>query len=506
MLAKRFQNLLVIPSYHYHPVFGREVVRQIASYKPDVIALEIPALWSAEFEWGVSIWPSPVVSYAPHVFLPMIPGDSMVEGCRLANQSGIPLYYIDLALADPINRPAPAALPDAALAPRLGSLFFDATDAMIASAGPAAEGDKAREAHMAARLADLMKRYERVMWIGGMAHWRRIRNRLKAGAFDTPRLKETSSPPSFERMRLESSALYRMTDRLPFQLAGYARKPARYDGLQCLHELAFAAANPESFQAIDIATMLTYARNLEAQEYLSESPGLWQLLTAASSCLGNEYASRLATLALEDRYTAEAERLPLLTHEIEKTCSGTLVGSYRCEGKMVVGEPLWGDSNCAHSYRRLPSRIEITRRQRNDPAAEVQPARSKKEKKAWVAYPDYEVAYEAFVRHVLENIVLQVSQDTTSVPLVSGMGDGLDVRSTVRHWHDGEIYVREPERTAPRIRNGLIDFNSATENSWILQEAGPGTSGDSPYADYLVPFELGNFPARNLMPPGRFCV
>jgi hypothetical protein len=198
--------------------------------------------------------------------------------------------------------------------------------------------------------------------------------------------------------------------------------------------------------------MLVYARNLVALESLSESPGLWQLLTAASSCLGNEYASRVATLALDDHFNPEAEHFPLLIHQIEKDKDLRYVRVFRCEGKVLAGEPMFGQAGW--TLRPLPSSIEIKRRGRNQPAAEVKPAQHKK-KTSWVAYPDDELAYEAFVRYVLDHLATTGSDSMTSVRFVSSIGEGVDIRETIRHWHEGDIYVKEPERQPMRVRNGL---------------------------------------------------
>jgi hypothetical protein len=402
-LITRFRNLSAIPSYHHHPVFGREVVRAIKALKPAAIALGISDIWATEFEWGVSQWPSPVVSYANNRFLPMVPEDSMVEACRLAKDFGIPLFFVDFALANVIKRPSRGLLPDAVLAPRVGNLFLEANDALQAFAGPPATGDVAREAHMALRLAELMEQFDSVLWVGGMAHWSRIRSRLAARAYKGPRLREADHPDSFKRMRLECSALYGMTQRLPCQLIGYSRAPTGYDEARNLRRLALAAVKPEKHEAVDIASMLVYARNIEAPEHLSESPGPWQLLTAASLCLGNEYALRLAILALTDRFHREAKFLPLLTRRLVKHRNGKYLDVYRCEGKILAGQSLFGSPVWIFSDRRLPSSVEIKRRQRNTSAAEVKLALPNTET-AWAGYPDDDMAYEAFVRYVLEHL------------------------------------------------------------------------------------------------------
>jgi hypothetical protein len=306
---------------------------------------------------------------------------------------------------------------------------------------------------MSVRLAELMEQFGTVLWVGGMAHWSRIRNRLTAKAFDGPGLREADHPESFKRMRLDCSALYGMTQRLPFQLVGYSRAPTSYDEQRSLRRLALAAVKPEKHEPVDVAAMLVYARNIEALEHLSESPGPWQLLTAASSCLGNEYASRLATLALTDRFNPETKILPLLTHRLEEDETGKYIGIFRCKGKILPGQSLFGSPDWTFTDRRLPSSIEIKRRQRNSPAAEVKRAR-RNSKKGWASYPDDDIAYEAFVRFVLEHLSASQPDDMTSVRFVSGMGEGVDVRETIRHLDEGGIYVRDPQRATTRARMG----------------------------------------------------
>src|SRR5208283_5505010 len=55
-------NLIGVPSYHYEPIFAKEVARAAASFRPTVIALELPAGVALELEWGLACWPGPVVS------------------------------------------------------------------------------------------------------------------------------------------------------------------------------------------------------------------------------------------------------------------------------------------------------------------------------------------------------------------------------------------------------------------------------------------------------------
>ena len=73
-------------------------------------------------------------------------------------------------------------------------------------------------------------------------------------------------------LRLEWSALPEMTQRLPFQLVGYSRAPASYDEARRMRQPALAAVKPEKHDPVDVASMLVYARNIEALEHLRNRP------------------------------------------------------------------------------------------------------------------------------------------------------------------------------------------------------------------------------------------
>lgn len=477
-LVEHHRNLSALPSFHYHPVFGRELGRILRRQPPSVIALEIGPNWAAEFQWGVSCWPCPTVSYAGYTFLPIVPGDSMVEACRLGMQARIPIEFVDLDVDAQPARPESPALPDPAFAPRVGRLFLAAVDALDNADGAPADADLAREARMAARLDKLMQRHERVLWVGGMAHWTRIRRRLQARDFSGPDLAPEPQPATFLRMRLGHSALHRLSGRLPFQVASFARDQARYSETACLQKLALAAVKPEKLRASEVAAMLRYARNLAAREGIRETPALWELLASASAMLGNAYAGRLAALALQDHHGKSTDGLPTLAYEVVAHPGQEAAGLFKCEGQVLAGIPLKEPPRSFH-YRPLPSPEEVRRRRHNQPADGI--AADATGRKRWCALPDEEASYEAFVRYVLDLAGRSDTDESVPVPMSGGMADGIDLRATIRHWHSGDIYVRQPERGSIRVTNGLIDFTARSERERA------GNDGFAGWADPDLP-------------------
>ena len=308
----RVENLAAVPSYHFEPVFAREVRRVFDEFRPTAVALEMPAFLEAELDWAVSCWPTPVASEASYLY-PFVPGDSMVEAFRLARERRIDVHLVDLAVAEEIERSS-IQLPGPEFAPRVGALFLQALDAVVAAAGPRADGDLAREAHMAGRLAELMRDHERVLWVGGAAHWPALRRRLIQHDLAAP-LVRTCSDSTFVRVRLAGPALLRLTDRLPYLVSLYAAAPDLYEEAEALQSLALEAVTPEAIPARDVSRVLVYARNLVASSELRERPSWCELSTAASAVISDAYAVRLLRLAIQEEISKQARDLPVLTYE-----------------------------------------------------------------------------------------------------------------------------------------------------------------------------------------------
>ena len=493
-LVEIYENLVAVPSHHYQPVFAQAVRAAMEKFQPDAVAVELADALKAEMDWLVSCWPAPVASVTEHEIFPCVPGDSIMEAYRQATARKIPTFCVDLDFFGEIKR-SRVSLPSCEFAPRVGRLFLEVTDALEEQAGPAADGDVAREAFMAARLGELMAKHRCVLWVGGMAHWTRIVGRLKNRDFTGP---QVNIEPSrvIRRVRLAPTALAKMTGRIPFLLARYAKASDRYDEASALRSLGLAACRskakvslqiegrkadvedelPETpVASVDVAKMLIFARNLAAYSGMREIPGLGELLTASSATMGNRYAGRLYQIAMKEHLTAKSRDLAPLTYEGDGKVQG-----YRLEGKWIQAEPYWKPPGDPGAIWVVQQDDAVKKMQ--EPYANVSGAKEG-EKLAWAAYPSDETAYEAFVRYVLEHASLPDSQESKSFPFQTGLRDGVDVRDTIRHWKDGEVYVREQANAQLRVTNAVIDFTSRTERSAVLQGKSIGGSNNAGWID-----------------------
>ena len=497
--VQTFRNLTGVPSYHFDAVFGRMVHEQFASARPAVVALELPASFRPALEWAAGCWPTPVAAFergrrsAMGTVMPFVPGDSIFEAFRMASQAGIEVALIDVDVSVPgEQRPPPTLALGPEFAGRPGDDFFDAAEALDRRKPPLVS-DLVREAAMASALAALMAQHVAVLWVGGSAHWARIVERLRCRDFAAP---DTVPAPRrrFTRARLGSSALMRLTGLYPSMVAAFARAPQAFDPFDAMRMLLQEAAKPEPdgqgtpavgvaskmlpsepATAIDLARTGLYARNLAATARISEQPQLAELVLAASATIGPRYAARLFELATADRRSAPGKALDALTFEVDpRTAKSEAPKAGFCfRGKRLSAESWFP---VPWPILDLPEATQLKRMARDAHYEDLPDAR-RGETFRWHAYPPDQEAYEGFVRYALRRASQLDLVEGPSVPFVSGLESGLDVRTTIRFWHEDQVYVRRHLQGSESIRNGVIDWTSRAEDSKILRgggERGPG--------------------------------
>lgn len=452
-----------VPSVHYAPAFALRVREALATFRPTAIALEAPPESRALFEMACAAWPTPVAGIVGRLVLPFVPGDSLLEAYRLGRAASVAIHLVDPLVHR--RRERSGTLPSSALAGRMGRAYDALADA-LATSSPPQPADLAREATMARALTTLLRAGERVLWVGGMAHWRRIATRVVQGDFAAPPARpiEWREP---ERVRLAGDALLALTGRCPWTLRRWVENPEQWDERDAMRTLALAAVEVGRFADVtlvgpgvddepptpaDVAKVLTYARNLAATSRVADCPSVRELVQAASAVVGRRYAGRVLALATED--APSAVTLPALTLGPTAFRLGTR------RPRLVPG---WGAPPEAVPFvlRRTPRRLAAM--------FDDLPEATDGEPKAWQCWPPDEEDYEAFVRHVLRRASMPDRDAATTLPFRAGLRDGLDVRTTLRRWHEGTIFVREDRATPVRVTNGIIDWAHASEDDPHLQ-------------------------------------
>ncbi|MHA1730061.1 MAG: hypothetical protein ACTSWY_15240 [Promethearchaeota archaeon] len=242
----RYKNLIVVPSYHNRINFASEVRKIFLGIEPDAIAVEFPEMVKDNVFKGIKRLPKiSLVVYRDelvenYLFIPIDPGDSIIEGIRLflehEHKHNLSCYFIDLNVRAYIpefrDLPDDHAMRDLGLKKFYDTLrdirpeylnldqesfggfpnfFIDLN--IIDSIGETSEKNKessgtgippdlglksinrnkrlnerlnkrttsldmAREYYMACNLKSLMENHKKIMVIVGLAHWERIKTFL----------------------------------------------------------------------------------------------------------------------------------------------------------------------------------------------------------------------------------------------------------------------------------------------------------------------------------------
>ncbi|MHA1998755.1 MAG: hypothetical protein ACTSU9_11585 [Promethearchaeota archaeon] len=202
----RYENLLVIPVYHGKTIFAKLAREAFLSFDPDRVLVELPGDLKVKVKEAVEHLPAiSIIGYvegnvlpqahvvkenAPdsdtgfsvvfnqsYTYIPVHPGDPMIEVIRLANEYGKQVEFIDLSVDD--YKPRDFTLPDE-------EAFNNITDPgtieeIILSSLPRSDPsdqDYEREFIMASRIHELMETGEKLLFIVGFYHWNRIREFL----------------------------------------------------------------------------------------------------------------------------------------------------------------------------------------------------------------------------------------------------------------------------------------------------------------------------------------
>ena len=173
--------------------------------------------------------------------------------------------------------------------------------------------------------------------------------------------------------------------------------------------------------------------------------------------------------------SAPGKALDALTFEVDPRTRGSepLEAGFCFRGRRLSAEPWFP---VPWPILDPPDAMQLTRVARDAHYEELPDAR-RGETFRWHAYPPDQEAYEDFVRYALRRASQLDLVDGPSVPFVSGLESGLDVRTTIRFWHEDQVYVRRHLQGSESIRNGVIDWTSRAEDSKILRGGGGRRAG-----------------------------
>ncbi len=451
----RFEYLPVVPG---KLEFALEVRRRILATQPRVVALELPSTLAEAYLRAVDRLPQMSVILYPEqqgeraVYVVVEPADPFIEAIRTGLEVGAEIVFAD---------------PDSGERPHLKDLYPDSyalrkipfdkyveayrvypqprNDAIAHHAAGIAW--KLQGAHplasvmvvLSLNLLDAVLDAMEEPQAQPMARTRREGVQLLNPHPDSlaeitveyPFLQER-----YERYRLDPDD--RLIDRRHTQLAMYLEA-----------EKAYEKATGERVAHWHRRSIARYARNLAliSQELLA---GVYDLTLAARSIVDDNYAWDVWETA--NRYTPQnASPGDLTTVKIS-------------------GEEVWLDTRRIRLRRRLPSTkrrlrpVGLKARKKEKAPGEWA---SQLDGNSICSFPPEDLIIEDYGRYLKKKGKSVLSEERVHVePFTTSLLDGIDIRETIRNWHEGRIYVRQYQKIQGEVGSVVVIFDEDRDDRY----------------------------------------
>jgi hypothetical protein len=434
-------RIIYAPILHGSLPFALAVRDVFLRERPDCVAVELPETLGASVERAVRRLPLlSVIRYEvakddPR-FLLVEPCDGVFEALRLAKEHGIPAHLVDADVDGYPSNDDP--LPDPHAAERLGYDAYVKEVSTFLAAAPASPEDELREATMAFHLSRLLEQHDKVLFVSGLFHAARIREKLK-GPLARPLARTKRSGVQVYHLHVDSSREV-LSEPGYVQALFEARRDASQtaeplDRYAIFRKLLVAARDRmekedgERLQTRLLAVALAFARN-QALVSGALAPDLYQTTIAARGVASDDFAWHVWDLGVSYPHQTDKPDLAVYRLTLDELHHGARRLWFRRRQKT----------------RRHALRVLRTRKKEPAPGAWSEPLREP----YICSYPPEDLRIEAYGDYLKKRGKSLLSSERARVaPFLAGFGDGLDLRETIRHLAgDRRLRIRE-EQMAP---------------------------------------------------------
>ena len=396
----------------------------------------------------------------------------MIAAIRTAMGDRVERRFIDLETSR--YEPHARVMPDAFALKRMSLEKYAAAVLPFIEPGEGAQW-KARVEHMAWQLRELSIDFKKILFVTSILDWPWIRSAFMDKQLTCPDHQPVSD---VERYQVKTETLYFLLGELPFitNLYEQAREELSDDehlGIDGVKELLIAARDHYKIQyksrarkitPSHLAKCLKYTRNLTLIEH-GFTPQLPTIVTAAQQIAGDGYALSVLELAKRFNYSTDLD-LP--------------------EARVSIDQIAFPEDTVLRAASRLPGPPMIWS------ALQLVPRPDLKQQQDWqqkwnpysqCSWPPEDELIENFRKTVFDRAkeamgvdLVQTEKFTTSVK------DGIDIRETVRHWYDKEIYVKVLPPTSGKMDTAVMLFDSPADpreypwrTTWFAEHANEST-------------------------------
>jgi hypothetical protein len=483
--------------FTYFPVvpgrleFSIEVRRAILGQRPQAIALELPATLQEAWmravarlpEMSLIFYPDETLGVDQAIYVPVEPADPFTEAIRTGLEVGAEIVFAD---------------PEAGQRPHLKDAYPD----------PYAIRHIGLERYIEAYRVYPQPRSEEIARHAAGIAWKLqgtdpLANVLVVVSLNLldPLLEAMEEPQAqpLARTRREGLELFNPHPeslaeialeypQLQWRYENFRRLPADWRLIDRRHaqlavfreaEKGYEGSTGERIAHWQRRLLARYTRNL-ALAGNDLSAGLFDLAVAARAVADDNYAWEVWETA--GRYPPQKAASDLVTVR-------------------VSGEEVWMDTRRIRLRRRLPSP-----KRRLRPFG-LKPRKKEKFPGEWASqlngagicsYPPEDLIIEDYGRFLKKKGKSILSEERVRVePFTTSILDGIDMRETIRKWHEGRIYVRQFQKIHGEVGAVVVIFDEDRDNRYPYMTTWLGENqNESDMAFYST------FPFDHLVGPG----
>ncbi len=379
-------------------------------------------------------------------YVPIDPCQAVIAAIRFAIGEHIPVVFADLPTTE--FSPFTSTTADA-YALRECRLEVFAT-AMLPAIGPIQTNPQLqRTKFLAHNIRQAEQHYQQVVALCPMAMWPWLRQQYAStsdAAFQD--IDEPTLEVPFTAQIDDRSLLFFMSE-LPYatgiheRLREHGAEHAASASVDFVKHLLITARQTYKADLRDRARKISPLMLNQCMQYIRNltlldrrlTPDFYTIVTAAKQIIGDQYAIHVIEAAKEYSYSA-----------------------YRSEPtvKFGIGDVQLPDGEICEAINRLDSPTQLWR------SIELNPRPKKIDSRKWAmqwnpyaqcSWPPEDKAIESFRSRLMERAQNVISSDLAqSEKFSTSLMDGIDIRETLRHWYDSQIYVK---RIPPSI--GKLD-------------------------------------------------
>ncbi|MBN2418512.1 MAG: hypothetical protein JXL81_03950 [Deltaproteobacteria bacterium] len=448
----QWENIRLIPIVHGRMEFALEVRRQFKEYRPDIIAVEYPSTLKDKIIQGVKRLPLlSVVHYEESdgifTYLLVEPADALVEAVRLGLESDLPVHFID---RDTEDYPADySPMPDAYVIARIGHYKYITEYIKEHKDDECSREDRLREKNMAYNLQKLNKTGQKILFVGGIYHSPRIIRLLDQPQTEVIGIRKRTG---VGLSHIHSDSSREILSEMPFLIAEYENHRSTPgseppDRMKINGQLIDEARtrlwknDKEELSPIQLGILARFARNY-ALTTGNLVPDFYQLIVASRGVADDNFAWEVWDRGSEYPWQTEEPGIPVI---------------------QLSGDDLFLNQRKIKFHRR----IKGTRKRLI--SVPVKKRRREKNKGEWkerfngeyiCSYPPEDIVIEGYGRHLQKRAIeIKSEENSRVVPFESSMLDGLDLRETIKNFHEGKLYVRENRPLRGKVGSVVVIFD-----------------------------------------------